>query len=185
MHCQRGSLLVELPSPRGTELRRFLRNTKQIYDAFGSLGPTRMTARGGDGRRRRLHPRGRGRRRHRRCRRRPSARRRLAPGQHRGPYHRFTAAPHPDRQTERLGQIGYWRTYWDDEEVFYGHVLGCKGLERPAVVLCVNDSAIRERAREKLYVGMSRATDQLIVVGEPDVVREMGGPEVARRLGLD
>jgi len=37
---------------------------------------------------------------------------------------------------------------------------------------------------EKLYVGMSRATDQLIVVGDPAVVREMGGPGVANRLGL-
>ncbi len=45
-------------------------------------------------------------------------------------------------------------------------------------------SEVRDRSREKLYVGMSRATDQLIVVGDPDVVREMGGPEVARRLGV-
>ncbi|QBR92274.1 ATP-binding domain-containing protein [Nocardioides euryhalodurans] len=81
------------------------------------------------------------------------------------------------------GQVGYWRTYWDDD-VFYGHVLGCKGLERPAVVLCVNEQGAVDRSREKLYVGMSRATDQLIVVGDPDVVREIGGPAVAERLGL-
>jgi hypothetical protein len=31
---------------------------------------------------------------------------------------------------------------------------------------------------------MSRATDQLIVVGQPDVVREIGGPTVAARLGI-
>ena len=51
-------------------------------------------------------------------------------------------------------------------------------------MLCVNDTEVRDRAREKLYVGMSRATDQLIVVGDPAVVREMGGPGVANRLGL-
>ena len=86
-------------------------------------------------------------------------------------------------RTERDGQLGYWRSYWDDD-VFYGHVLGCKGLERPAVLHCVNDAAARDRAREKLYVGMSRATEQLIVVGDRAVVREIGGPAVAARLGI-
>jgi hypothetical protein len=52
------------------------------------------------------------------------------------------------------------------------------------VVLCVNDTEVKERSREKLYVGRSRATDQLIVVGDPAVVREVGGPGVAQRLGL-
>ena len=68
--------------------------------------------------------------------------------------------------------------------MFYGHVLGCKGLERRVVVLCVNESKPRERARERLYVGMSRATDVLVVVGDPDVVREMGGEAVGKQLGL-
>ena len=31
---------------------------------------------------------------------------------------------------------------------------------------------------------MSRATDELVVVGDPDVIREMGGDVVARQLGL-
>lgn len=87
-------------------------------------------------------------------------------------------------ETERLGLRGYWRTYWDEEEVFYGHVLGCKGLERPAVVLCLNEGTREERAREKLYVGMSRATDHLIVVGDPAMVREYAGDVVAQRLGI-
>lgn len=96
-----------------------------------------------------------------------------------------TGSRHPVQveQTDHHGQLGYWRSYWSDD-VFYGHVLGCKGLERPAVVLCVNESTIRDRARERLYVGMSRATDHLIVVGDPDVVREVGGPAVAERLGI-
>jgi hypothetical protein len=50
-------------------------------------------------------------------------------------------------QLERTGdgedQKAYWRTYWEDDDVFYGHVLGCKGLERRAVVLCVNDEQVR------------------------------------------
>ena len=38
---------------------------------------------------------------------------------------------HPEqvaRQDE--GQDDYWASFWDDEQVFYGHVLGFKGLER-------------------------------------------------------
>lgn len=87
-------------------------------------------------------------------------------------------------RTEFHGQDGYWGTFWDVGSVFYGHVLGCKGLERRAVVLCVNEATVRDRARERLYVGMSRATDELVVVGDPDVIRSVGGSDVARRLGF-
>ena len=85
---------------------------------------------------------------------------------------------------ELLGQDGYWDTFWDKDSVFHGHVLGCKGLERRVVVLCVNDRAPGERGRERLYVGLSRATDKLVVVGDPELIREMGGQEVAQRLGI-
>jgi hypothetical protein len=33
-------------------------------------------------------------------------------------------------------------------------------------------------------VGLSRATGKLVVVGPAEVIREMGGPAVARRLGI-
>jgi hypothetical protein len=97
-----------------------------------------------------------------------------------------TGRRHPEQaaQTERHGQAGYWRSFWDGDDVFYGHVLGSKGLERAAVVLCLNEDGTRDRARERLYVGMSRATDCLVVVGDPDVVRRVGGDSVARRLGI-
>jgi DNA helicase IV len=81
------------------------------------------------------------------------------------------------------GQQGYWRAFWENDDVFYGHVLGCKGLERKAVVLCVNLKST-ERAKEMLYVGMSRATDELVVVGDPALIREIGGEQVARQLGI-
>ena len=161
-----------------------LRNTRQIHDAFAPLAPTRMTSRGGDGAEVHFIP---------------------ASGD--------TAVDVADEavgllldigwfpgsiallttgkrhfvqveETERLGKKGYWRSFWEDDEVFYGHVLGCKGLERPAVVLCINESEHLERSTEKLYVGMSRATDHLIVVGDPAVVREIGGDAVAARLGI-
>lgn len=161
-----------------------LRNTKQITEVFVPLAPMRMYARGGDG---------------------PEvtfvkcevgealdmADDLIDPLIEEGwrPADIMlltTGARHPEQAAlqESLGQDGYWATFWDEDLVFYGHVLGCKGLERRVVVLCINDSAARERSKERLYVGLSRATDRLIVVGPPELVREMGGPEVAGRLGI-
>lgn len=162
-----------------------LRNTREIHDSFAPLAPSRMYARGGHG---------------------PAVRFVAAksadaeeaaddevvrllddegwePGRvavittgHRHTSHRM--------QTDSIGQDRYWETFWDAEEVFYGHVLGSKGLERAAVVLCLNEESVTDRARERLYVGMSRATDQLVVVGDPAWVREVGGPAVAKALGI-
>lgn len=97
-----------------------------------------------------------------------------------------TGSRHPQqvRLAGDTDQRDYWRSFWEDDEVFYGHVLGCKGLERRAVVLCVNQAKVTDRSRERLYVGMSRATDLLIVVGNPEVIREMGGEAVARQLRI-
>lgn len=160
-----------------------LRNTKQIHESFGPLAPSRMYSRGGEG---------------------PSVRfvdvaeedpldvaddqvdQLLDAGW--DPQHvalLTTGHRHPIQveRTDFHDQDGYWRTYWDDD-VFYGHVLGCKGLERRAVVLCLNEDGSRDRARERLYVGMSRATDELVVVGDPATVRRVAGDDVARRLGI-
>ena len=94
-----------------------------------------------------------------------------------------TGRRHPE-QTERQtrGQDTYWESFWDAEQVFYGHVLGFKGLERAAVVLAINGFGGDERAKEKLYVGLSRARDRLVVCGDPAVIREVGGDGVLRRL---
>ena len=85
-----------------------------------------------------------------------------------------------ERQAE--GQDAYWATYWQNDDLFYGHVLGFKGLERPAVVLAVNGFRDEARAREMLYVGLSRARDLLVVCGDMDLIRRVGGEAVARRL---
>ncbi|WP_439937056.1 NERD domain-containing protein [Nocardia sp. N13] len=160
-----------------------LRNTRQIHESFGPLAPSRMYSRGGDG---------------------PAVRFLDASGQDPldvaddevdrlldggwEPRHvalLTTGHRHPIQveRTDFHDQDGYWRTYWDDD-VFYGHVLGCKGLERRAVVLCLNEDGSRDRARERLYVGMSRATDELVVVGDPATVKRVAGNDVARRLGI-
>jgi hypothetical protein len=85
-----------------------------------------------------------------------------------------------ERQAE--GQDAYWATFWQDDDLFYGHVLGFKGLERPAVVLAVNGFRDESRAREMLYVGLSRARDLLVVCGDLALIRRVGGEAVVRRL---
>ena len=147
-----------------------LRNTRQIAESFGPLAPMRMRPMGGDGPEVEfVHA---------------SADDALAvaddqverllddgwPTEHVALI--TTGARHPEQNSRQdgLGQEGYWRTFWESDDVFYGHVLGCKGLERRAVVLCLNEDGSRDRARERLYVGMSRATDELVVVGGGDAV---------------
>lgn len=73
-------------------------------------------------------------------------------------------------------------TFFAGDDVFYGHVLGFKGLERTVVVLAVNGFRERDRARRLLYTGMSRARVQLVVVGPRAVIEDVGGEGVRRRL---
>jgi hypothetical protein len=95
-----------------------------------------------------------------------------------------TGSRHPV-QLERVaarGTAGYWDSLWDTDDAFYAHVLGFKGLERPAVVLAVNGFRDEDRARELLYVGMSRARDLLVVCADPDDLRRWAGEGVMHRL---
>ena len=66
----------------------------------------------------------------------------------------------------------------------YRRFIVMKGLERRAVVVVVNEKSALERSRERLYVGLSRALDGLVVCGDPDFIREVGGPDLACRLNL-
>ena len=158
-----------------------LRNTRQIANTFSSLAPAQMKMRGGDGV--------------------PVRFVQCAPEEAIGAADDAadelldqgwppesvalltTHSRHPV-QTERqqAGQEAYWATYWDDDDLFYGHVLGFKGLERPAVVLAVNGFRDPARAREMLYVGLSRARDLLVVCGDLEMIRRVGGAGVANRL---
>ncbi len=62
-------------------------------------------------------------------------------------------------------------------------MLGFKGLERSVVVLAVNGFKDVERAKEMLYVGLSRArTLLLVVVGQRELLTRIGGAGVASRL---
>ncbi|MEO6881379.1 MAG: NERD domain-containing protein [Mycobacteriaceae bacterium] len=158
-----------------------LRNTRQIAQAFGPLVRSRMRLRGADG---------------------PAVRFVDAGGDVLGAADDAveelleagwrpqdvalltTGSRHPE-QIERQadGFEAYWESFWDAEQVFYGHVLGFKGLERRAVVLALNSGLAASRLRERVYVGLSRARDELAVCGDPAVVRAVGGDELAKRLG--
>lgn len=157
-----------------------LRNTKQIARTFADLAPFRMRLRGGDGPAVRLVA--------------------CAAGEalekaddvvdelldHWRPQDialLSTGSRHPEqRERQERGQDRYWESFWDEEQVFYGHVLGFKGLERRVVVLALNERERTERSRERLYVGLSRARDQLVVCGDPEYIRDVGGPGLVRAL---
>jgi superfamily I DNA/RNA helicase len=91
---------------------------------------------------------------------------------------------HPEQKNavDLGGHTAYWDSFFAAEDVFYGHVLGFKGLERSVVVLAVNGFKQVERAREMLYVGLSRAQSVLVLVGPRDLLEQVGGAGVISRL---
>ncbi|MGY1653305.1 NERD domain-containing protein [Geodermatophilus sp. SYSU D01119] len=95
-----------------------------------------------------------------------------------------TRRRHPEHaaRLEERGADGYWASFFEEGEPFYGHVAGVKGLEWPAVVLAVDGFNENARAERLLHVGLSRARDLLIVCGDLDVLRRAGGEGVHRRL---
>ena len=94
-----------------------------------------------------------------------------------GPRHEIQRAA-----VEHRGHEGYWDDFFDESDVFYGHVLGFKGLERTVIVLVVNGFRDLERARKLLYTGLSRARALLVVVGPRAEIEGLGGEAVVRRL---
>ncbi|MGP9734844.1 NERD domain-containing protein [Brachybacterium sp. AOP42-C2-15] len=95
-----------------------------------------------------------------------------------------TRSRHPvqKEQVEQYGYDGYWDEFFAATDVFYGHVLNFKGLERPVVVLAVNGFGSAERAAQLLYVGLSRARSLLVVVGDGGEIWDAGGGEVWERI---
>jgi hypothetical protein len=95
-----------------------------------------------------------------------------------------TGTRHPEQKNavDLGGHAAYWDHFFAERDVFWGHVLGFKGLERSVVVLAVNGFKQPERAKEMLYVGLSRARSLLVIVGSRAVLDDVGGPGVAKRL---
>lgn len=172
---------VPIDAPPVT-LRENLRSTKQIAQLCGSLRDDVITPRGGAGAPVRLVDV-------------PfddavggaddAVDALLAEGWQPGQIALLTSGPRHPLQVEAVDHDGY-AAYWDaflrGDDVFYGHVLGFKGLERTVVVLAVNGFRDVERARTMLYTGMSRARILLVVVGPRGELERIGGEGVRRRL---
>jgi hypothetical protein len=77
-------------------------------------------------------------------------------------------------RVEEAGDDAYWDDFFAADDVFYGTVSGFKGLERTCVVLAVNGFSAEARAKQMLYVGLSRARSQLVVVGDLDEIAPPG-----------
>jgi len=95
-----------------------------------------------------------------------------------------TGPRHPEQRNavDHGGYAAYWDDFFAGTDVFYGHVLGFKGLERTVVVLAVNGFREAERARRMLYTGLARARVLLVVAGPRAEIERLGGEAVRRRL---
>lgn len=82
-------------------------------------------------------------------------------------------------------RLALWDDFFAEDDVFYGTASGFKGLERTRVVLAVNGFSAQARAKEMLYVGLSRVRSQLVVVGDLDEIAPAGQREGVRRRLLD
>jgi hypothetical protein len=89
------------------------------------------------------------------------------------------------QRVEQVGDDAYWEDFFAEDDVFYGSVSGFKGLERTCVVLAVNGFSAQARARQMLYVGLSRARGQLVVVGDLDEIAPAAGERAGARKRLE
>jgi hypothetical protein len=71
---------------------------------------------------------------------------------------------HPIQVEKDGNRDEYWSELWTESDVFYGTVMGFKGLERSVVVMAVNGFHEGVNIRDVMYVGMTRARDRLVVV---------------------
>ena len=84
---------------------------------------------------------------------------------------------HPVHADKSEDQESYWDAFWLAEDVFYGTVKGFKGLERSVVVLAINGIHEDSDINSLLYVGMTRARDRLIIVGEEKYLQRIQGKQ--------
>lgn len=79
-------------------------------------------------------------------------------------------------------KLAYWDSFFELEGVFYGHVLGFKGLERRVIVLAVNGWKHESAKKDMLYTAITRARDLLVICGDPEDLRQAGGKEFLKKL---
>jgi hypothetical protein len=85
-----------------------------------------------------------------------------------------TGKLHTKHQELKTDLVKYWNSYFADDSVFYTHVNAFKGLERPVVVVVANGMSQSSDAKQQLYVAMSRARDDLVIVGSQRELDSLG-----------
>jgi hypothetical protein len=94
-----------------------------------------------------------------------------------------TGSRHPiQREQAELDRSAYWDAFFDANEVFYGHVLGFKGLERRVIVLAINGWKVEDQKKEMLYTAITRARDLLIICADKETLKHGGGKELVKKL---
>ncbi len=96
-----------------------------------------------------------------------------------------TGSRHPE-QTERqkAGNQAYWDSSGTPSRCSTGTCSASRAWSGALSCWWSMTQAALERARERLYVGLSRARDQLVVCGDPAFIAEHGGADLAHRLGI-
>lgn len=69
-------------------------------------------------------------------------------------------------------RYAYWDSFFESEGVFYGHVLGFKGLEHRVIVLAVNGWKHKSAKKDMLYTAVTRARDLLVICGDVEDLRQ-------------
>lgn len=94
----------------------------------------------------------------------------------------FTGKHGSPRSENTEGDEAYWDAVLDGRDVHRGAVRDFQGLERAVVVLVVDGFEEEDRARQVLYLGISRARSLLVVIGPGELVESVGGERVRKRL---
>jgi len=78
------------------------------------------------------------------------------------------------RAAKEKDELAYWKSYLDASDVFYSHVSSFKGLEREMVIVAVNGIPSDADGLQQLYVAMSRAKDDLVLIGTKEDLSHLG-----------
>ena len=73
-----------------------------------------------------------------------------------------------------IGKAKYWNKFLKSDDVFRTHVSVVKGLERPMVVLVLDGFSEGSNIDQQLYVGLSRALDDVVIIGKAKEFEQIG-----------
>jgi len=84
-----------------------------------------------------------------------------------------------EKSSKHLAQQGadkikYWNTFLKSKDVFHTHVSVVKGLERPVVVLVLDKFGAESKIDQQMYVGISRALEDVIIIGKQKEFDQLG-----------